>query len=148
MLVIGGLAVGARYVFMRPLRRRVAELIEADNSVFCVTLDPLWMPLEDRSSGTLGIGYLIVSREGIRIVDDTNREILVAAWAEVVDVRPNRAPKAIAELVLNRGGEVTQSWFYVLGPRAFLRRGRHGVDRFVDLVNAMRPSANPRGVET
>jgi hypothetical protein len=139
MLVIVGLAFGARYVFMRPLRRRIAELTETDNSVFCVTLDPLWMPPENTFSGTLGIGYLIVSREGIRIVDDTNREILVAAWAEVVDVRPNRAPKAIAELVLNRGGEITQSWFYVLGPRTFLRRGRRGISRFVRQVRALRP---------
>jgi len=138
-LLISALAVGVAYMFTSPLRAKSAELRRPNNVVFCITLDSLWMPLGESSSDFLGPGFLIVGDDGIRIVDDTDAEILAATWPEIVDVRPNRAPRAIAEIVMNRDGDITEWWFYVFGPGAFLRRRRRGIDRFVEQVNALRP---------
>jgi len=142
VIVLLGLCVGLLYVFRAPLRARAAELSRADNAVFCITVDPLWMPLGSSSADFFGPGFLIVDSEGIRIVDDSDREILVASWDEVADIRPSRAPRPVAELELHRGGEITQWWFYVFGPRAFRRRGSRGITRFVGQVRAMRPNTS------
>jgi len=139
MVVIVGSWVLALYLFRAPLRTRVAELTADDNAVFCITLDPLWTPVGSTSDVVLGPGFLIVDGQGIRIVDDADHEVLAAEWSEVVGVRPSRAPKPIAELELDRDGEITRWWFYVFGPGAFRRRGRHGIKRFVRQVNSMRP---------
>ncbi len=146
VLVITVGAIGALYLFRTPLRARATQLRTRDNTVFCVTLDPLWTPLTSPADVELGPGFLIADREGIRIVDDSEREILVAAWDDIDDVRPGRAPKPIAVIQLGRGGETSEWWFYVLGPGAFLRRGRHGIDRFVKRVRSMRPGARDQSL--
>lgn len=139
LVVILALSVGVLYLFRAPLRARVAQLTTPDNAVFCITLDPLWTPVGSSSDVLFGPGFLIAEREGIRIVDDAGQEVLVADWSEVADVRPGRAPKPVAELELDRNGEITRWWFYVFGPGAFRRSGRHGITRFVRQVNALRP---------
>jgi hypothetical protein len=139
LTLIFALSVGVLYLFRAPLRAKAAQLRTADNAVFCITLDPQWMPVGSSSDVLLGPGFLIVEREGIRIVDDADHEVLVAAWGEVVGVRPSRAPKPIAELEIDRDGEITRWWFYVFGPAAFRRRGRRGINRFVSQVDALRP---------
>ncbi|NYF09912.1 hypothetical protein HDC94_001068 [Leifsonia sp. AK011] len=129
------------YFFRAPLRARVAELTADDKAVFCITLDPLWTPVGSTSDVVLGPGFLIVDGHGMRIVDDAVREILVVDWSNVVALRPGRAPKPVAELELDRNGDITRWWFYVFGPGAFRRRGRHGITRFVRQVNTFRPPA-------
>lgn len=140
MLVLALGSVAALYLLRSPLRTRAGELRTAENAVFCITLDPLWLPIGRSSDVALGPGFLVADRDGIRIVDDSNGEILAANWDEA-DVRSSRAPKPIGEIQLSRGGEVTQWWFYVLGPGAFLRRKRHGIDRFVKQVDEFRRTA-------
>jgi len=141
-----GIAVIA-VIALTVIKRILAPLVEVRDElaaesrghVYGIELDPVWMPVGNKSPKPDGLGFLVVNSDRIRIVSGTKEVIVDALWDELAEARSNRAPKPIMELELHRGGAATHWWFHILDDSLMARRGARGIDDLVKTIKAVRP---------